>query len=166
MKPIINTKEAVKLLALFLLFVMGMFAFSSCSNTCSTGAVCGDSNFYGPTAQATPSPTPAATPSATPINPCSPVVGVNASGPSEVGIGEVIDFQITPVGPSGPLEGPLDYCNAARQVKPESVSTNLRQVGSASAFKQQFLAIGLGPFSVAFRVEGAVSAAQTGTVVQ
>lgn len=92
------------------------------------------------------------------------MVGVNASGPFTVKIGDVIAFDITPVGPGGPLEGPLDYCNAARFPVAENVSANLRQVGSSSAFKQQFLAVGLGPFSVQFRVEGSVSRPSTGTV--
>lgn len=149
-----------KLLALAAILVLSAIA---CDRTCESGAICGDYNTVGPTV---PSPTPVPLPGATPIDPCKPVVGVNVSGASQVRIGQVIDFDITPVGPNGPLEGPLDYCNSARLVRAEAVSSNLRQVGSASAFKQQFLAVGVGPFSVQFRVEGSVSAPQTGTVTQ
>lgn len=159
-----------------LALVAMLAAFSACdlgNIICTGGSHC--STISGPSALATPTqaPTPSVSPTVRPgeptptPDPCKPVVGVNVSGPSSVKIGSTIAFDVTPVGPFGPLEGPvLDLCNAARHVEAVGVSANLRQIGSTGAFNQQFVAIGLGPFSVSFRVEGAVSAAQTGTVIQ
>jgi len=136
---------------------------------CDQGATCvahtsGPSAIPSPSVPASPSPSASASP--TPTNPCGPVVGVRASGPQEVKIGEVIAFEITPVSPAGPLEGSLDYCNVNRFPTVENASANLRCVGECGGWKAQFLAIAVGPFSVQFRVEGAVSASIQGTVTR
>jgi hypothetical protein len=143
----------------FLALTLGCYA--SQQSACGSGPT--------PLPEASPSPTaspsPSASASTTPTNPCGPVIGVNAAGPNTVQIGSLIAFDVTPVSPAGPLEGALDYCNAARTVTPENVSANLRQVGSSSSFRPQFLAVATGPFCVSFRVEGAVSQPFCGTVV-
>ena len=138
------------------------------------GAFCGQFFGTGPTPavvvepRPTPTPKPSVTvtpsPSPTPtVDPCNPVVGVNLSGPTEVAIGTTFTIHVTPVSSSGPLEGALDFCNNGRFVSADSISTNLRCVGSCSSFGPQFLAQGLGPYSVTLRVLGA-AATFTGTV--
>ena len=114
-----------------------------------------------------PTPTPSPSPTASPSpDPCSPIVAVRVSGPFEVKLNESISFDITPVGPFGPLEGPaLDKCNTNRTVIVERVSPNLRLQG-APGFKTTFIAQGLGAFDVSFRVESAVSPAFQGTVIK
>ena len=116
-----------------------------------------------PTPKPSPSVSPTPTPSPTPVDPCRPVVGVNLSGPTEVQIGSTFKLDVTPVSPSGPLEGSLDFCQAGRFVTIESLSANLRCVGSCSGFGPQFLAQGVGAFSITVRVEGA-SATFAGTI--
>ena len=132
----------------------------------------GQINLFGSPTQvqglpaASPSPTASPSPSASPtVNPCGPVVGVNLSGDTSVLIGSVFKVHVTPVSPSGPLEGTLDYCNAGRFPTIEALSTNLRCVGACNGFGPQFLAQGVGPFSVTVRVEGA-SAVFAGTVTR
>lgn len=150
-----------------LIGALSAFWMAGC-NACILGT-CGDltasKTGSGPTAIPTPppasSPTPTAT--ATPADPCKPVVGVNLSGPLTVDIGTVFKIDVTPVSPSGPLEGSLDFCNAGRFPSIESASANVRCVGSCNGFGPQFLAQGVGPFSVTIRVEGA-SASFSGTV--
>ena len=145
--------------------LLGMLAACNVQR-CSEGAVCHASNSSGPSAVASPSPTASPSPSASPtVNPCGPVVGVNLSGDTSVLIGSVFKVHVTPVSPSGPLEGTLDYCNAGRFPTIEALSTNLRCVGACNGFGPQFLAQGVGPFSVTVRVEGA-SAVFAGTVTR
>lgn len=146
-----------------LLVVLVALVALSCSNQCATGAVCGDYNTIGPSV---PTPTPSPSPSASPADPCKPVIGVNLSGPTLVPIGEVFKIHVTPVSPAGPLDGPiLDACNAGRFVTIEALSSNLRCVGACNGFGPQFVAQGVGPFSVTIRVEGA-SAVFAGTVTR
>jgi hypothetical protein len=144
-----------------------LVALNACQlQRCSEGAACNISKVSGPSSIPTPSPAvpaPSPSPSATPADPCKPVVGVNLSGPTSVPIGEVFKVDVTPVSPAGPLEGSLDYCNSGRFVTVDAISSNLRCVGSCSGFGPQFLAQGVGPFSVTIRVEGA-SATFAGTV--
>lgn len=114
----------------------------------------------------TPSPSPSASPSTTPANPCTPpVTGVNLGGATSVPIGEVFRIDVTPVNASGPLEGALDYCNNGRVPIVESMSANLRCSGACSGFGPQFLAQGVGPFSVRIRVDN-VSEVFAGTVTR
>lgn len=146
--------------AVVLLVAVGV----ACSNTCSAGAICGDYNTIGPSTPF-PSPTPIPTASVSPtINPCSPVTNVNVSGAREVRMGEVLTLSVTPVSPSGPLEGPFDYCNVNRYPTIERASSNLRCVGSCGGWAPQFQAVAVGPFEVQIRVEGAVSPVFAGTV--
>lgn len=147
--------------------IAGIFAAHAACNLqrCSEGATCSIEKFSGPSAIPSPSqqPTPTGSPTASPADPCRPVVGVNLSGETSVAIGSVFKIDVTPVGPGGPLEGSLDYCQNGRFVTVESLTPNLRCVGSCSGFGPQFLAQGVGPFSVTIRVEGA-SATFAGTV--
>ena len=117
----------------------------------------------GPTPTPSPKGSPTATPTATPVDPCKPVIGVNLSGDTEVAIGSTFVVHVTPVGPSGPMDGALDYCNASRFPSVAALSANLRCVGDCSTFGPKFLATGVGPFSVTIKVEGA-SATFGGTV--
>jgi len=153
------------------------FAIVAILGMASTAAMCNLSLFGSPSqvngpvpsasSSPSPSPSPVGSPTATPApDPCKPVIGANVSGATEVQIGSIIRFDITPISPAGPLEGALDYCNAARTVTPENVSSNLRCVGSCGGFGPQFLAVAVGPFSVQFRVEGAVSQPFQGTVTR
>ena len=74
----------------------------------------------------TPKASPSASPSATPTDPCKPVVGIKLSGPTEVVFGTTFKLDITPISPSGPLEGVLDYCNIGRVPVVESTVCHLR----------------------------------------
>ena len=117
----------------------------------------------GPTPTPSPKGSPTATPSPTPVDPCKPLVGVQLGGPTEVAIGSTFKIDVTPVSASGPLEGQLDYCQNGRFVVIEALSANLRCVGACQGFGPQFLAQGVGAFSITVRVEGA-SANFSGTV--
>lgn len=133
----------------------------ACSNDCTQGAICGDHNIIAPSGTPTPPPPlPGATP-----DPCiAPVTGVDLSGPVTVLVGDVFLVDVTPISSSGRLEGPLSYCNE-RGRKPEVVSTsvNVRQVGSSSAYRPQFQALAVGPFSIRIRVDN-VTAEFSGTI--
>jgi hypothetical protein len=159
-----------QVIALALLSFVGAILAACNLQRCSEGAACAISNGAGPSAIPSPTvaatPTPSPRPSSSPVDPCNPVTGVRASGPQEVKIGEVIAFEVTPVSPAGPLEGKLDYCNVNRFPTVENASANLRCVGECGGWKAQFLALAVGPFSVQFRVEGAVSPTIQGTVVR
>lgn len=109
-----------------------------------------------PSASPTPSPTPSPSSSPTP-DPCAPpVTAVHLSGPTSIPVGETFVVNVTPVSASGPLEGPLDYCNLrGRNPVVESTSANLRCSGACSGYKPQFLAVSVGPFSIRIRVDNA-----------
>lgn len=126
---------------------------------CGDASVCGSGNVVSISGPSLPSPSP----SVSPADPCSPVIGLRLSGPTEVTLGATWRLDITPVSPSGPLEGILDYCNIGRFVVLEAVSPNLRCVGACSSFGPQFVAQGVGPFSVTARLLG-VSATFAGTI--
>lgn len=148
--------------------LLGMLAACNVQR-CSEGAVCQASNSSGPSAVASPSPAASATPTATPTpsptpDPCL-ILGIQASGSTQVRTGELVRFDITPVGPAGPQEGPLDRCNTIRFVTPENVA-NLTCSGSCSGFVQYWKAGAVGRFSIRFRVDGAVSAPFEGEIVK
>lgn len=153
--------------SLALVSLLGAFvALQACQlQRCSEGATCTAGGSTGPSSVVVPAPSPSPSSSPSPVDPCRPVVGVNLSGPTSVPIGEVFRVDVTPVSPAGPLEGALDYCNAGRFVSIDSLSSNLRCVGSCSGFGPQFVAQGVGPFSATIRVEGA-SASFAGTVTR
>lgn len=88
-------------------------AVYACSNTCSTGAVCGDYNSIGPSSA--PSVTPTPSPGATP-DPCR-VEGVNVGFHSGVSVpflalGATEQLDATPVNASGEVPA---GCNVSRQ---------------------------------------------------
>lgn len=135
---------------------------------CFFVAATGPTPHIAPVGTPTPSPSPSAsgtpTPTPTPANPCAPpVTGVQLSGPTAVPIGEVFKIHVTPVNASGPLEGSLDYCNNTRVPIVESISANLRCSDACSGFGPQFLAQGVGPFSIRIRVDS-VSELFEGTI--
>ena len=109
--------------------------------------------------KASPSPSPSPSPTATPNDPCAPpVTAVHLSGPLTVGVGEVFKVDVTPVNASGPLQGELDYCNLkGRTIYITDLSLNLRCVGQCNGFGPQFLAQGVGPFSMTIHVDSAAS---------
>jgi len=147
----------------FLALVALTACYSSQTSTCFTTPT----PPIDPTATPSPSPTiaPGASPTATPTpDPCGgPVIGVRLDGPTSVDNGTQFKIDVTPVSSTGPLEGVLDFCNSGRFVVVENLSANLRCVGSCNGFGPQFLAQGVGPFSLTIRVEGA-SASFAGTV--
>jgi len=111
-----------------------------------------------------PTPTPTPTPSPTPTpDPCKPLTGLIVGGPTEAFVGDILSFDITPVSAAGRLEGKYDFCNTARIVTVERVSTNLTLSGSAG-FKTSFVARAAGPFEVQFRVEVAVNPVFQGVI--
>lgn len=98
-------------LGLFVVF-LGMLGFA-CTNTCSTGAICGDSNVIGPSA--TPIPTPLPSPGATP-DPCRiEAVRVAWMGGAQLpflALGATEQLDATPVNSSGEVP---KGCNVARE---------------------------------------------------
>ena len=158
----------IQIFAIAAVSLLGMLAACNVQR-CSEGAVCQASNSSGPSAVASPSPAASATPTATPTpsptpDPCL-ILGIQASGSTQVRTGELVRFDITPVGPAGPQEGPLDRCNTIRFVTPENVA-NLTCSGSCSGFVQYWKAGAVGRFSIRFRVDGAVSAPFEGEIVK
>lgn len=148
-------RPARALFAATLVSVVAMFAMVACDGQFSLFG--SPTQIQGvPTASPSPSPTPIPSASATP-NPCDPpVTAVHLSGPASVPVGETFAIDVTPVSASGPLEGPLDYCNLkGRTPVVESTSPNLRCAGACSGYKPQFLAVAVGPFSVRIRVDNA-----------
>lgn len=153
-----------KLIVVAFLGLIAALLFSGCFLLASTGPT----PAIDPVAKASPSPlpSPSASPTASPANPCAaPVTGVNLGGPTSVPIGEVFKIHVTPVNASGPLEGALDYCNNGRVPIVESMSANLRCSGACSGFGPQFLAQGVGPFTIRIRVDN-VSELFAGTVTR
>lgn len=113
----------------------------------------------GPTPVPSPSPTPTPTPvavaSPTP-NPCD-VKRVNAAAPTFVTLGETFRLDVTPVGPAGPQEGALDYCNALRSVKLESATAGVHCISGCSDFVQTWKADARGEAQIKVSVERVTS---------
>lgn len=134
-----------------------------------TGRVAGPSKVAAsPTPTATPSPSP--TPSASPTpNPCD-VYQTNASAPAFVALGETFVLDVTPVGPAGPQEGVLDYCNTGgngqrpRSVVIESATAGVHCIASCSGFTQTWKADAKGEAQIRVSVERVISAPVTVTV--
>lgn len=100
--------------ALILASLLGLLASGwSCSNQCSTGAVCGDGNILGPSG--TPTPTPLPSPGSTP-DPCrieAVRVGFNGGAQlSSIALGATEQIDATPVNASGEVP---KGCNVARE---------------------------------------------------
>lgn len=97
------------ILSILVFTVLGI----ACSNTCDTGAICGDHNIVGP--GPTPTITPAPSPGATP-DPCrveSVRVGFNAGAQMPfVALGSTEQLDATPVNSSGEVP---KGCNVARE---------------------------------------------------
>lgn len=137
-----------------------------CYSECAAKSGTGPTPIPGVSPTPSPSPSPSPTASATPNDPCKPpVTGVNLSGDTIVPIGTVFKIHVTPVNASGPLEGSLDYCNNGRVPIVQSMSANLRCSGACSGFGPEFLAQGVGPFSIRIRVDN-VSEDFAGTVTR
>lgn len=87
------------------------FLAVTCSNTCESGAVCGDFNSFGPTVSASPSPRPDATP-----DPCQiKAVKVGVFGGDQVpflNLGQLLQLDATPVNDAGEIP---KGCNVARE---------------------------------------------------
>lgn len=119
-----------------------------------------------PTPTATPTPSPTATPTPTPAptpNPCD-VRRVDASAAAFVAIGDTFRLDVTPVGPAGPQEGPLDSCNALRTVQIESATAGVHCIASCSGFTQTWKADAKGEAQIRVSVERVISAPVTVTV--
>lgn len=125
-----------------------------------------------PTPTATPTPSPTATPTPTPSptpNPCT-ILSVEGSAPVFVDLNQIFTLHVTPSGPAGPQEGPLDYCNAggngqpARVVVVESFSGNVKCISSCSKFSQTWQATAKGDYSIRVSVDRMNAPPVTGTV--
>lgn len=146
------------------LAVLMLVATAGCYSECAAKSGSGPTPV--PFTSPTPSPSPSPSTSPTPVDPCKPpVTAVNLSGPTSVPVGDVFKIHVTPVNASGPLEGALDYCNNGRVPIIESMSANLRCSGACSGFGPQFLAQGVGPFTIRIRVDN-VSELFAGTITR
>jgi hypothetical protein len=126
-----------------------------CTNTCATGAVCGDYNILG--ASGTPTPTPVPSPGATP-DPCR-IESVRVSWHSgaqfpALNLGETHQIDATPFNASGQVP---DGCNVTRSVT-WSVITPTTCAIVGSGFNPFLRGLRVGQCSLTASVSNVVSA--------